>query len=509
MGGVLAELGLEWQYNSTYDSETEERDAMKLSVIIPSYNSDRLLLMGLELLMKQLVKDDDCYEIIVVDDGSDDMTRFHVEQLQGQFDQLHYVHRPRDSDSCRSRARNLGIQASTGDILCFFDSGILIPLDGLARIADYYRNRPESSSHVCMLYTYGLRVDPALTDISILNGMSFESANSYVPLLAGEEWQDFRHDVFRRDVSAVASPWYYGFSCAITVPAALAKRIGGFDEAYLGWGVEDIDFSYRLFQQGAAFHHPKGLVAFHYPHPIHRSEEKRSNESRNKAYMHAKFNELETELYLIYEGPMYTFVMEKLRVLRMSDVLPAPYSEHSLEELRCVHLDGMSRSLLIGPDCAGTAELLPTTHLFAHSRPLTELYQQQLADRTVEYLLGCRTAYEGQYFDVVIVSDLFRLFSADFQEHWLLELSRIGKKVVLLVSDRFHERFNQVLNSGIGEEHVVIPNPVQRKLFMERVYQTTESELKERIAAYPRVSLWAMSHSNAYDYETEGVVNHE
>ncbi|PWW06539.1 glycosyltransferase involved in cell wall biosynthesis [Paenibacillus cellulosilyticus] len=479
---------------------------MKLSVIIPSYNSDRLLLMGLELLVKQQMNERDSYEIIVVDDGSDDNTRAYVEQLQGQFAQLHYVFRPRDSASCRSRARNLGIQTSTGDVLCFFDSGILVPLDGLARIAAFYRNR-SMGRQVLMHYTYGLKVDPAETDISIVDGLSYEAADSYVPVLTGEEWQDFRHDLFCRDVSVVASPWYYGFTCAMTVPAMLVEEVGGFDEAYLGWGVEDIDFSYRLYRHGASFHHPKGLVVFHYPHPIHHSEEKRHNEIRNKAYMHAKFDELESELYLFYEGPYYTFVMEKLRALQMTDVLPAPYSERSLAELARTHLPGAKRSLLIGPDCLRTAELLGTTHLFAHSRPLVEMYQQQLPDCHVAYLLGCRTSYENQYFDVVIVTDLFRLFSVELQEHWLKELSRIAKQVVLLVSERFNDHLNVVLNSGTGEEYAVVPNPFQRKLFMERVYQTTETELRQRIAAWPRVSVWVMP--NSHFMEKEGVAHYE
>lgn len=481
---------------------------MKLTVIIPSYNSDRLLLMGLELLMKQRMNDGDCCEVIVVDDGSDDMTRQYVEQLQVQFAELRYVYRPRDHASCRSRARNLGIQASTGDVLIFLDSGILVPLDGLARIADHYRNSP-MSRQVLMHYMYGLKVDPAQTDIAILDGLSFESADGYVPLLTGEEWQDFRHDMFRRDVSAVASPWYYGFSCAITVPAALAKEVGGFDEAYTGWGVEDVDFSYRLYQRGATFHHPKGLIAFHYPHQIHRSEEKWLNESRNKAYMHAKFNELESELYLFYEGPFYTFVMEKLSVLQMVEVLPAPYAEAELTELAHKHLAGADKSLLIAPDCVRTAELLPTTHLFAYTLPLVEMYKRHCSDRSVNYLLGCRTAYEDDYFDVVIITDLFRLFSGVLQEKWLLELSRIAKKVVLLVSDSFNERLNQVLNSGTEEACVVVPNPFKRHLFMERVYRTSESELRQRIAGLPRVSMWAMSHSNGAYKQFEGVGSHE
>ena len=82
---------------------------MKISVIIPTYNEESVILDCLRSLASQSLKD---FEIIVVDDGSTDTT---VEKLEDVM-VLHQNHLGAGA------ARNLGAKQAKGDILVFVDA---------------------------------------------------------------------------------------------------------------------------------------------------------------------------------------------------------------------------------------------------------------------------------------------------------------------------------------------------------------------------------------------------
>ena len=86
---------------------------MKLSFIIPTYNSGKFLKKCLESVLVQTIEG--C-EVIVVDDGSTDDTSRIVAEF---IDKILYI---KKENSGVSDARNVGIQKSTGDYLCFVDA---------------------------------------------------------------------------------------------------------------------------------------------------------------------------------------------------------------------------------------------------------------------------------------------------------------------------------------------------------------------------------------------------
>lgn len=89
---------------------------MKISIIIPTYNEENVILDCLESLEKQSLKD---FEVIVVDDGSTDKTIELLKQFKVKnykLDILFGNHRGPGA------ARNLGVKSAKGDILVFVDS---------------------------------------------------------------------------------------------------------------------------------------------------------------------------------------------------------------------------------------------------------------------------------------------------------------------------------------------------------------------------------------------------
>ena len=89
---------------------------MKVSIIIPTYNEESVILDCLNSLSKQSLKD---FEIIVVDDGSTDKTLQVLSDLGYMINDLRIL---KQNHLGAGAARNLGAKNAMGDILVFVDS---------------------------------------------------------------------------------------------------------------------------------------------------------------------------------------------------------------------------------------------------------------------------------------------------------------------------------------------------------------------------------------------------
>lgn len=85
-----------------------------VSVLIPVYNDIERLEICLGSLDQQTYPKN-LYEVIVVDNGSDD----NIEELVGNFDQIAYTYEDQPGSYA---ARNKGISVAKGDIIAFTDS---------------------------------------------------------------------------------------------------------------------------------------------------------------------------------------------------------------------------------------------------------------------------------------------------------------------------------------------------------------------------------------------------
>ena len=86
-----------------------------VSVVIPTYNRAERLKRALESVFNQTFTD---FEIIVVDDGSQDNTEEVIKNMQNP--RIRFIKHPRNLGV--SAARNTGIKAATGKFIAFLDS---------------------------------------------------------------------------------------------------------------------------------------------------------------------------------------------------------------------------------------------------------------------------------------------------------------------------------------------------------------------------------------------------
>lgn len=98
---------------------------VKLSIIVPVYNVEKYIE---RCLMSLLAQSFDCYEIIVVNDGTKDSSMKYVYTLQQNNDNVLVVNR---ENGGLSAARNTGIHHARGEYLFFCDSDDAISTDCL------------------------------------------------------------------------------------------------------------------------------------------------------------------------------------------------------------------------------------------------------------------------------------------------------------------------------------------------------------------------------------------
>ena len=96
-----------------------------VSVIIPTYNEEKVIGDCLESLKKQSYKD---LEIIVVDDGSKDSSKFKTQNAKLQF-KIQKLKLLEQNHKGPGEARNLGAKKASGEILVFVDADMTFDKD--------------------------------------------------------------------------------------------------------------------------------------------------------------------------------------------------------------------------------------------------------------------------------------------------------------------------------------------------------------------------------------------
>lgn len=101
-----------------------------ISVIIPVYNVENYLEECLESVLKQTYKD---YEVLMVDDGSTDISGKICDRYADYYDNFHTVHKKNEG---LGPTRNVGVQHAKGEYIAFLDSDDYWAEDMLQRLVD-------------------------------------------------------------------------------------------------------------------------------------------------------------------------------------------------------------------------------------------------------------------------------------------------------------------------------------------------------------------------------------
>ncbi len=235
----------------------------KYSFVIPTYQNRKLVINTLRALDYIETNEAISYEVIITDDGSLDDTFQSVISEHKKYP-LIYTYLPRNGNSSRARARNYGLKNVTGDIVVFIDGDIIVRPDFLLNLDRFF----QQSSDVAVVGMRLLLNQPI--DEQIVMNKSIFDKNILSSFPTGV---DFRHQIFENlsyNAGSMRVPFLFALTCNLAVPKQWIELTDGFDEELKKWGIEDVEFVYRMWQKGMKIAiNTKGTVI----HQFHGSKE--------------------------------------------------------------------------------------------------------------------------------------------------------------------------------------------------------------------------------------------
>ena len=215
---------------------------MELSVVVPTYNRIDTLRVVLPSLLDQTLSAG-AYEIVIADSQSTDGTAQYVLGLGSEAGQhrVRYIPGPYGG---RASARNAGVEAAHGRFVLFTDADIIASPDLLER----------------HLACHGLAPDLRLGVVGC--ELQVRSLDDYRRQRDHPEVRQPLHKPSRRRLT-----WLYFLTGNASVSRDDLRGVGAFDEAFTGYGHEDLELGYRLQKSGVEIRYEPRAINYHW-HPV-------------------------------------------------------------------------------------------------------------------------------------------------------------------------------------------------------------------------------------------------
>ena len=242
---------------------------IKTSIIIPTYNKLLLLKIVLKSLEGQITDD---VEVIIVFDGCEEKMIEDFHKLTFSFQTIEVIC---PNNIGRARARNKGIEKAKGDVVIFLDDDRIVS-------PDYVR------VHV-QLHEAGFPVVLGKRKEFYLSDDEIEKYYKHHEKLSAycEEKGEIEEYIFSKKPKSILR-WLNFFTGNVSVDRSYLIKVKGFDEAFTGWGHEDIDLGLRISQEGAAFIYTDDAINYHMMHGSNFTN-KTEQSVRNLKYMLRKY----------------------------------------------------------------------------------------------------------------------------------------------------------------------------------------------------------------------------
>ena len=210
-----------------------------VSVVVPYYQMPDALALTLAALERQSYPRD-LFEVVIVDDGS----RPALVEPTGSPLDIKVMHQE-DRGFGLARARNSGARAATHEILVFLDADMIAEAGLLAAHARWHHA-------VADAVTLGFTafVSPDGIDAASVRGCSGSVAEALGDRAADPPWIE-RHMTRTDDFTSKHDDLFRALSGGnFGIRKAFYAALGGFDESFTRYGLEDTEFGYRAYNHG-------------------------------------------------------------------------------------------------------------------------------------------------------------------------------------------------------------------------------------------------------------------
>jgi glycosyltransferase involved in cell wall biosynthesis len=396
------------------------------SVIIPTYNRCDDLSKTLETMTEQDI-DPREFEVIVADDGSSDRSA-DVALLFAERLRMKYCFQE-DEGFRAGAARNAGARLAAARTLIFLDSGTLA---GPSLVSGHLAAHARSEERRAVIgYCYGY--SPTDEDLWVP-----DSFHTLRPTEIVRRYRDDERfaDVRERDYAQIGNdpmkwplPWFYFFTMNCSVPADDFWAVGGFDEMFRSWGMEDVELGYRLYRNGSTMVLTR--EAWTIEMPVRRSVKAVVyNLMRNGRLFLDKFREPDIELLADgYLGMRLSTTMSESYALQRWTREARALEVRAEIEAAAGGLAADTRLAIFG--CGPSVpDWLPSAVLADFD---ADLLAQAVADsnHTGYHAIGLRTALPSKSADIVIVTSRLSGLWDRHGDQIMCEAGRVGRRVVL------------------------------------------------------------------------------
>jgi GT2 family glycosyltransferase len=213
-------------------------DLLQISVVVPTYNR----LDTLRYVIPSLVAQDlrpEAFEVIVADSQSSDGTAEYLAEIARTSPNVRHLPGPYTG---RAGARNAGIAAARAPIVLFTDADIIASQDLLSRHLARHAKGAGRAVIGCEIQV--------------------DSHDEYLRKSTNASARDPLHPATRKHLT-----WLYFMTGNCSVSRADLERVGRFDEAFTGYGHEDLELGYRLQHAGVSIEYAPEAVNYHW-HPV-------------------------------------------------------------------------------------------------------------------------------------------------------------------------------------------------------------------------------------------------
>ncbi|MBT3408613.1 glycosyltransferase family 2 protein [Candidatus Woesearchaeota archaeon] len=198
---------------------------MKISIIIPAYNSERTLVNTIKYIFNSKITD---FEIIIVDDFSTKKIKDYIKN-----NKVKIFRNKRNMGP--SYSRNIGAQKAKGEILLFLDSDIYIKKNTLFKIIEIFKKK----------------------SIDVLVGLFDERTPN------NDFFSNFYNLRMRKGLLDSLESIDFVYGAVFAVRKFAFDSVGGFNIKYKNASIEDLELGKRLFAKGYKIKLDKNLEVIH------------------------------------------------------------------------------------------------------------------------------------------------------------------------------------------------------------------------------------------------------
>lgn len=229
-------------------------EPLGISVVVPVRDRRAMVREVLKRWEAQTYEEDK-FEIIVVDDGS-------KEPLDALITDLPHVRLLRASEPGApfraGQARNLGVRHARFPIVQLADSDIAVDHDFLWAV-DWVHRRVPRAVLLGAISGYNLH---AMGQLHRLEDVTHVEDLTKVPLILDRQREPTLRSVID-NADWLDAPWKLFYTGNVSMPKALFESVGGFSNAFEGWGLEDLDLGLLLHEAAATYVASRFAVGLH------------------------------------------------------------------------------------------------------------------------------------------------------------------------------------------------------------------------------------------------------